>query len=267
LQLATVSTPSVSLEEDTLTAPASFFGPSFHGTILRLLAVGLIYFIGSWAGIILGKSPAQADVIWPANGLLLGLLLMSPRRRWPSYLACAAAVTIAIHNLFSFPTSRTLIFAAANTAEVLSVALLMRSRNRRPDLTRPATLMLFLLCAVAVAPLLSTLVVGIGEYICGLRFGFPGLRDWYLGDVLGLAIITPCVLAMRQREVLTWLHPGKRLEAFSLLGGLVLLTFAIFYRADYPVALVLSPLLLLIVYRLGTSGGAVGILLLAGPAA
>jgi hypothetical protein len=51
------------------------------------------------------------------------------------------------------------------------------------------------------------------------------------------------------------------------LGGLVLLTFAIFYRADYPVALLLSPLLLLIVYRLGTSGGAVGILLLAGPAA
>ena len=107
----------------------------------------------------------------------------------------------------------------------------------------------------------------VGEHYIGIRTGFGGLRDWYLGDALGLGIMTPCILAVRQREVLTWLKPGNRLEAACLLGLLLLLTVPIFYQSTFPSAIVLTPLLLLILFRLGTSGGALGLLLLAGPAA
>jgi diguanylate cyclase (GGDEF)-like protein len=267
LQFADVLDRLPFVETSTDAGPVSFFGPSFSGQFLRLCTVSLIVFVGSWMGIMLGKSPAQADVIWPANGLLLGLVLMAPQHRWPSYLGCAALVSMGIHTWLGFPPSETLIFALANTAEVLSAALLMNSANRRPDLTRPRTLLTFFAAAVALAPLLSAIMVLVGEHICHIHAGFVGARDWYLGDALGLGITTPCLLAARQGDILTWLQPRKRLEVAAMFGLLIALTLVIFYQNTFPSAIVFTPLLLLIVFRLGTSGGAVAILLLAGPAA
>jgi diguanylate cyclase (GGDEF)-like protein len=213
----------------------------------------------------LGKNPASANVIWPANGLLLGIVLMAPYRRWPSYFACAAIVSVFIHIHYGYLDAKSLIFAVANTIEVLVAALIMRRQDRRPDLTRPRTLTVFLLTAVVVAPLFSSVTVLLCERAVGIPVGYVlGLGSWYLGDALGLAIMTPCVLAIRQHEIISWLKPGKRLEAVSLLGCTVLLALPIFYSSSYPSAVVFTPLLLLILFRLGTSGGAFALLLLTG---
>ncbi len=244
--------------------PVSLFGPSFPGSALRLLTVSVIVFVGSWAGIMLGKNPAEANVIWPANGLLLGLVLMAPYRRWPSYFACAAIVSVVIHIHYGYLDAKSVIFGLANTIEVLVAALIMRRQDRRPDLTRTRTLTVFLLTAVVVAPLFSALTVLLCERAVGIPVHYLGLRPWYLGDALGLGVMTPCILALRQHEIITWVNKGKRLEAACLLGGTLLLTLPIFYNSSYPSAVVLMPYLLLILFRLGTSGGAFALLILTG---
>src|SRR5277367_3687132 len=43
--------------------------------------------MSSWGGLILAQTPAQADILWPTNGLLIAFLLRMPRRYWVSYLA------------------------------------------------------------------------------------------------------------------------------------------------------------------------------------
>jgi signal transduction histidine kinase len=93
-----------------------------------------------------------------------------------------------------------------------------------------------------------------------------GLRDWYIGDALGIAIITPLVLVIRQREVLKLLRAGKRVETALLLAVMTALSILVFRQSSFPVEFVLIPLLLLIIFRLGSSGGVIGIILVAVPA-
>ena len=54
--------------------------------------VTLLSFAAAWSGVALGQVVfAGADIVWPANGLLLGFLLRMPRRYWLLGLAHGCA--------------------------------------------------------------------------------------------------------------------------------------------------------------------------------
>src|SRR3712207_5781449 len=68
------------------------------------------------------------DVIafWPANGLLLGLLLLTDKRRWPALIA-AGAVGAAAFNLSQSETTTSLVFVVADIAVVVVGAFAVRA--------------------------------------------------------------------------------------------------------------------------------------------
>lgn len=244
------------------------YGQSQFGSIVRLTVIGMVYFIASWAGIALGRTQAQADLIWPANGIMLGLILLAPRRRWMSYLACEAFVSILIHNIFHFPIQQSLIFALANTAEILVAAVFIGPQEkRRPDLTQAVTLRKFLLYGVLLAPLVSGAIVEAGEYLMGHDGSFWGILDWCLGDALGIGTMTSLILAMRPKDIFYLFHSSRRWETIAWLVAVLATSVLIFRQHSYPIAFVLFPIILVIVFRLGISGAAIGVVLLAAPGA
>jgi diguanylate cyclase (GGDEF)-like protein len=250
------------------THPGVVWRSTFFHRLLQLVGVGLIYMIASGVGLALGSQDAQADVIWPANGLLLGLILLSPRRRWFDYLVCSVIANVLLHEIFNFPTSEIVIFSMANVVEILIATLLIRFRDeQQPDLSRPETLWRFLVGGVLLAPLCSGALVGLCEAFLGNGPGFFGMRDWIFGDGLGIGIMTPLVLGMRRNEIRKLLAPGRRLETIALLIAMSGASIAIFEQQTFPITFILIPLLLLVTFRLGASGGAIGIGLLAVPAA
>jgi len=257
-------------------------GSSFHGQFnlrppfrwfwtsapLVFLAVALTYVFAAWVGLQLGNTDAKADVIWPANGFLLGILLVTPRKQWPAYLLSPILSSLITHGPFNFPLGKSMLFSVADVAEVLvGATLVLNFKDGRPDLSRFASLIRFFLYGVIVAPLASSLLVGLCEVPMGLKPDFVGLRDWYVGDALGVVIVTPLVLAIHGREVLKLLQTGKRGETALLLSVMLGLSYLIFRECKYPVAFILFPILLLITFRLGTTGGAIGIVLMSAPAA
>jgi diguanylate cyclase (GGDEF)-like protein len=230
--------------------------------------VMLLCLASSWGGVVLGQTPAQADIMWPANGLLLAFILRLPRRFWFSYLAGSVAANMLVHALYPFSFWQTLMFSMANTIEVLLAAVWLAPKPRqRPNLTDLRILGRFFLYGVLLAPLASTIFVQLMRTIFIYPSGLLGLLNWYIGDAIGIAIMTPLILAMERQEIATLFSSARRQETIAILGGLTLLSVCVFAQSSLPVVFLLFPALLLVIFRLGSSGSAIGVFLMVVPAA
>lgn len=237
-------------------------------SMARLSLVTLFYAVSAWGGVELGQTPAAAAILWPANGILLAILLRLERRYWVSYLAGSVVANFLAHCFFTFSLFQLVLFTAGNTAEVLVAALLLSNPEaRKPDLNQLRILGRFVFCAVLLAPLISTALI---ETVLALR-GAPAhllsLTNWFAGDALGIAIMTPLVLAIDGAELAILFGPAKRLQTLGILAGLAAISCLVFAQNGLPVAFVLIPGLLLSIFRLGSSGSAIGIFLMSVPAA
>jgi diguanylate cyclase (GGDEF)-like protein len=256
---------SVSASRFKLSAVAQWMQPD---SLVRLSFATLIYAISAWGGVQLGQSSAGADVFWPANGILLAILLRLERRYWVSYLAGSTVANILAHSFFEFSLFQLLTFTAANTSEVLVAALLLsNSEARRPDLNQMRTLGRFVLFGVLCGPLVSTGLVQLVQTLRGTPSNLQGLTNWFAADALGIAIMTPLVLAIDRTELATLFGTAKRMKTLGILAGLAVLSCAVFAQSGLPVAFLMIPALLLAIFRLGSSGSAIGIFLMAVPAA
>jgi diguanylate cyclase (GGDEF)-like protein len=229
--------------------------------------VSLLYLVVSLGGNALTRTPEVADIIWPANGLLLAFLLRLPRRCWPVYLAASILANVIAHSYFRFPISQSLLFSAGNTVEVLVAAWLLSNRSvTRINLAKIHTLVKFVLFGVLLAPLCSSAFIELVLFIVKTPTTMLSVTTWFIGDVMGIAVVTPLVLAIDETEVMSLFKPGKRTETFAILIGLGLLSTLVFAMDGLPMDFLLIPALLLAIFRLGSSGSAVGIIIIAGPA-
>jgi len=234
----------------------------------RLLLLALLYATSGWAALELGKTPAGADVFWPANGILLAFLLRTPRRFWASYLLTSVLASTLAHLLIPYPLISTLLFACANTVETLLAAhLLTEADGREPDLEHLRSAVRFVVRGVLLAPAVSWLVLQALFYLCRLPLD-PLLSLMFLtGDMLGLAIMTPLTLAISERRLQELFAPKKRLETAAILVTASAVSLAVFSQNGLPIAFLLIPVLLLSIFRLGISGGAICVFLIAAPGA
>src|SRR5688500_18843971 len=102
--------------------------------MLRWLTFGL----GFWGCAELGHclsflEPYQFATFWPATGLFMAALALSPKRHWAGYIAMAIAVN-AVSEWMLHGKNVTLIvgFVTANTLEAVSGATLLQLVHRRP---------------------------------------------------------------------------------------------------------------------------------------
>ncbi len=171
-------------------------------SVSRFAIILLLYIGASWGGNALTRTPAVADLIWPANGLLLAFLLRTARRYWSVYLTSSILVNIVVHMAFGFSPGRAILYTMANTVEVIIAASLLSTKdNRKPDLTNLRTLARFLLFGVLLAPLAST---GFMEMVLAV-WTYPRhpelLANWFTGDVMGMALMAPLFMAIDKTEL------------------------------------------------------------------
>ena len=234
---------------------------------VHLTFVFLLYFLVSLGGNALTRTPSVADIIWPANGLLLAILLRLPRRSWAIYIVTSIVANVLAHSYFHFTLAQALLFSAGNTVEVLVAASLLSTRDaKKPDLSQPRTLARFVLFGVLLAPLCSSVFVELILLAEKVPQELLSVTSWFVGDVMGIAVMTPLVLAIEKQDLLGLFSPKKRLETIAILLGLTVLSAMVFALDGLPVDFLLVPAILLAIYRLGSSGSAIGILLIAGPA-
>jgi diguanylate cyclase (GGDEF)-like protein len=228
----------------------------------------LLCLAACWGGVVLGQTSAEAAILWPANGLVLGFLLVTPRRNWFSYLMGCVIANLLIHIIFPFPPDKSILFSLANIVEIFFAAECLAPRgDGNLDFIDLLSVGRFFVFAVILAPLVSSLFIVAGLIILGLHPDWISLINWYSGDAIGMAVMTPLVLVVDRREMFRLWGPIKRWEAAGLLLALLLLSAFIFARGTLPLFFLLFPALLVICFHLRTTGVALGAFLMVVPAA
>lgn len=197
-------------------------------------------------------------LLWIANGVLLGFVLLAPRWRWPAYLAVGLAAQVAATSAINGHWKLNLFLSILNVLEVTVSAHLLRRRSTTlPKFSSKDYQLRFLLFAVIGGPVTAGLV-----FAPFAAFIFHGnvtacFLDWVIGDGLGTALATPaCVAVLRSH-----LRNAKKAPHYWLYPSLlVLITVAGFSQTRIPLLFLDYPLLVLLLLRQGMASAALGAL-------
>ncbi len=236
--------------------------------LLKLGGLAALVAALCWVSTVLTPPEGRIASVWLANGLLVGLLLGMPAAHWWPALLAGYLGNVAANVVTGDPLDLALSLALCNVIEVVVAATLLQRRwGSGFDLRRGGVLLEFVLFAVLLAPALSSLLAAtiISEH-SGLSLLWV-LAIWYPADALGMAIMAPLVLVLRQTQLG---DSGGQLRHWLPDTALLLVTaLAVFspglgmgHWLPLPLFLTFPPLMLMVM-RHGTRGAVVGVVILA----
>jgi serine phosphatase RsbU (regulator of sigma subunit)/integral membrane sensor domain MASE1 len=168
-------------------------------------AVALAYAVGAqvaydWFGA--GVFP----VFFPAAGVTVAALVLTPRALWPAVLAGAGTAELAVDLAHGSDLAPAIGWAVANLTEALTGAtlLLAACRGRRIDLCHRSDLVPFFALPVALSPALGGLIGAANAELLGpgAEFGEYVFR-WWIGDGLGVLVIGGAIIAVARTGIAT----------------------------------------------------------------
>lgn len=199
--------------------------PSTLRRIPPLWLRAAMYAVGYFAAAELGNAlsiQSTFSTIWPAAGVALAVLLLTGRSEWPVMLLAGMLGNIASDLNHDRVLTMALLFALANASEALLAATIIRAFSTG-DLTNPGMRQVLLLVGggVLAGPVLGaslgTLAVLAGT---GTRDWSHVWLTWWVGDALGVAIVTPLILlgVERWRHRRTTAEPPRTSTARAIEG-------------------------------------------------
>ena len=230
-----------------------------RGIVGPLLVLALT-FLASILGLLLIRGDSPVPPIWLANGIVLGILLRSPTRRWPALLVAGILGNILAELAVGHSPWIGLFLAACNVIEILVVAGPIRRRvgedlnpQRLLDYARYGVI------GAAVAPILSGVLAAVGLAVLKSVPFWQTVLVWYPADALGIVIMTPLVLVMQRRVLARMVGQGQRWITISTLGLLTVTSVAVFAQEVAPLLFAILPPLLYLAFQRGFAGAAIGV--------
>lgn len=220
------------------------------------VAVGLGYALGSKLSYWWFNANGLNATFFPAAGVTLAALVLSPRRSWAFVLAGAATAEVSLNLWHGIDPGPTLGYALANGVESLVGASLLLALAPRPDLERLRDLVLFLACAVVAAPAVGGTIGATNFVLSAEGSWLEFARDWWVGDGLGVLVVGAAVLAVGR----AWPAPGGRLrpvETAAFAAAVSAATAVVFWAEEPVLAFLPFALLLVAAVRLGTAAVAI----------
>ncbi|MGU3468954.1 diguanylate cyclase domain-containing protein [Methylobacterium sp. C33D] len=236
-------------------------------TLSLWVTAASLYFCTAASTLCLVSSGRDIAAIWPANAILVALLLCNDRSRSATVLSAGLAANVAANVLARGTLVGPLLYSVANLAEVtLAVHLLRKTYARDALLQSTGSALRFLAIAGLLAPAASGVL---GSATAYLVFGEPPLRafgTWVASDGLGLIVFTPFLLSLFRGDYATALAKKRwreRLEAVALLALAGSVAYATFFCTSRPLLFLIFPPLILIAFRLGRLGVTAAVMVVA----
>ncbi|MFZ2870573.1 diguanylate cyclase domain-containing protein [Zavarzinia sp.] len=220
--------------------------------------LGVACFVLALGAIHLSRQPGSIATLWYANALTVSAIVFRPSRRWLAPLIGFSGANVAANLLFGDPWSLSILFTAANLAEIVfSGWSLQRWCKPEQAIEHPGALLKVLLLG-------SSLPAAVGATIGSGILAAYGLAPygtvwfaWFVGSAIGSAAILPIALAVGirgARHVLAVL--GRPMVLVSLLG---LVAVALFVPTNLPYPYVyMSVALVVVAYVGGFEAAALG---------
>ena len=224
------------------------------------IAVGTAYFAMCWLGLSLDVT-AGVSSIWPASGLLAGLLLVSPRDRWGTIAAGVVIGGLAANLAIGFNALVSLGYTLTNLAECVAAALLVRRfAPQAVELRQPADVLWFSVLCAPCALGGAVFAGALAATLLGAEF-WTALRTWLAADIAGIITIGPVVLVLARggRSETVWTI-RRAAEGALMLGMMAVGSWWVFFAPHASVQTALTqpfPLLPLAIWaaiRFGVPG-------------
>lgn len=233
--------------------------------LLRLAWVFALASLCSWLGIVLSHQSEGVATIWLSNGLIFGLLITQPKKRWLAYFIAGLTADTLADMVYGDPFRIAIGVSLANSVEVVTSSLLLTRWFGSPlDLSRRRSLIGFLVISVLGATALTS---ALGAWWTVLLIGGPPwwqmFRTWYLGDMLGMAVLAPMVIMVQRPAFFSMLRRRELPHTLLVLAGPVIVTALVFTHSNDPLTFFMFPMFLLVAFRLGLPGTVVNICLVA----
>ncbi|MGE4219576.1 MAG: diguanylate cyclase [Alphaproteobacteria bacterium] len=171
-------------------------------TAVLAVLVGVIVFAASIFGIFT-RPVGLLAAFWPANALLLGLLLRHPRLAHPLGWACAAAGYVAADMIAGSTWPKTLLLTFGNMAGVAVGYALYRGRSADDrSLRRPEAVLILIGIALAASAAVGLVGIVANPTLFG---GSPreGFEFWFVTELVNYIAVLPAVLSFPPLRSLT----------------------------------------------------------------
>lgn len=248
----------------SVAAPRLIGFPARRSTLpspFALLVFSTAYLAAAGFGQGLAIIPGVAITFWPPAGILVGMLLLSPRRRWPWWIGAACVAELAANALwFQNAWHHALLYFGANALEALAAALLIARVAPKPFRLRSVEeIAWFVVLAAGVAPMVgATLIAALDVWIGKHAFASAWPLVW-LGDGTGMLVSTPLTFAVihawRRRTVIT---RAQILEA-CVVAAVIITISGLVHTGALPTAYLLLPPLLWTAARYHLQGAAIAL--------
>ncbi|MGC1452397.1 MAG: PAS domain-containing protein [Candidatus Sulfotelmatobacter sp.] len=227
---------------------------SFRTVILACLVAILLYVVINSAGALLSH-PKMVWPLWPGCALLVSVLLLVPKKTWPSIIPAAFAAFVLCDLQAGVPISSVAWFVLADLFQVLIAAFSVSYFfDGIPRLNSVRALNKYIFSAIILAPDLAAFLSA---------FGIPGdyWTSWrisFFSDVLAFLTLTPTILGW-VNDGAAWVRKPRayHVEFSALIASLAVLGYFTFTASgsDSPALLYsLVPFLLWAALRFGSLG-------------
>ena len=226
------------------------------GACVRLAVSFVVLAVCSWMGIVLSHQSEGVATIWLSNGILFGLVITQPRQRWLAYFAVGLMADTLADVLYGDPFRVAIGVSLANSVEVVTSCLVLTWWFGWPlNLSKRRPLIGFLLVSVVGAAALTS-ALGASWTLLFYDAGpwWKMWRTWYLGDMLGMALLGPLVFMLQRPGFFAVLRRRQLAHTLIMLMVPAIVTVLVFTHDKDPLIFFLYPALLLVVFRLGFPG-------------
>jgi PAS domain S-box-containing protein len=190
--------------------------------LVRVILLAAAYLGAAWIGLAFAIPPGIATAVWPASGIALAAMLLLGMRVWPGvWLGALLANSL----LTAVSPATAAAIATGNTCEALLAAWLCRRLLPRMETPFQRVEEAFLFAVVAGVASTVAATVGVASMVLGGDAAWhqflANWGTWWLGDVAGLMIVVPLVLAYAKPNRRAW--SGSRWAELAILFALMVL--------------------------------------------
>ncbi len=236
------------------------FFASVRSTPAFLAMLGLAVFAASWGCIALIMHSGRVSTIWVSNAIVLAAMLKRPRRLWLEILGIVFLANFAADVLAGDQVTRAAGLSLANAVEVLIVAWPLRWLGFDRNFSNTEVLVTFYALVGAACGVSSALAAATLQASAGAPF-WPTFATWFGADALGLSLLVPFFMCVRAGAFAGMFARGERGLTAGLLSGVFVVGGICYALPPWTPSFLYVPVLVLLTFRRGFAGGALGLLL------